>query len=129
MSSAHKLALAKGREEGRIVRNYLDALEMAKPRRGRRRTPDSINKRLASIDEQLVTAAPHDRLLLIQERMNLEAEVNSVDASVDLSDLEKDFVKVAASYGDRKGLSYPAWRAVGVSAAVLQKAGIPRTRG
>jgi hypothetical protein len=43
--------------------------------------------------------------------------------------LEKDFVKVARAYGSRKGISYTAWRSVGVSAGVLQRAGIARTRG
>jgi len=36
---------------------------------------------------------------------------------------------VAKSYGDRKGISYGTWRTAGVSAAVLQKAGIARSRG
>ena len=52
MSAEHKAALAKGREEGRIVRQYLEALESTKPRRGRKRTPDSIRKRLATIDSR-----------------------------------------------------------------------------
>ena len=36
------------------------------------------------------------------------------------------FVQVAATYSARKGISYAAWRAVGVDAAVLNKAGIGR---
>jgi hypothetical protein len=36
---------------------------------------------------------------------------------------------VAKSYGDRKGITYSAWRKVGVSAPVLQQAKIARTRG
>ena len=36
MSADHKAALAKGREEGRIVRRYLEALESNRPRRGRK---------------------------------------------------------------------------------------------
>ena len=46
MSSEHKAALARGREHGRAVKNYLEALSANKPKRGRKRTPDSINKRL-----------------------------------------------------------------------------------
>ena len=41
MSAEHKAALAEGREQGRAVREYLEALEAHKPRRGRKRTPDS----------------------------------------------------------------------------------------
>ena len=47
MSDEHKAALAEGRTQGRAVRNYLDALEATKPKRGRKRTPDSVKKRLA----------------------------------------------------------------------------------
>ena len=38
-------------------------------------------------------------------------------------------MKVARSYGERKGISYATWRTAGVTAAVLQKAGVARTRG
>ena len=59
--------------------------------------------------------------------MDLEAELEQLQGgAVDLSDLEADFVKVAADYGARKGISYTAWREAGVDAAVLKKAGIKR---
>jgi hypothetical protein len=120
--------LAKGREEGRIVRRYLEALESTKPRRGRKRTPESIRKRLVAIDNSLATADPLSRLHLIEERQRLEAELTHTGETVDLAALEKSFVKVARVYGERKGISYSAWRTVGVSASVLQQAKIPRTR-
>ena len=44
MSDAHKAALATGRVEGKIVRDYLEALRANKPARGRKRTPESIAK-------------------------------------------------------------------------------------
>ena len=47
----------------------------------------------------------------------------------DLGELEKQFIKVARSYGERKGISYCTWRSAGVPAAVLQSAGVARTRG
>ena len=72
MSAEHKAALAKGREEGRIVRQYLEALESTKPRRGRKRTPDSIKKRLAAIESQLPEAEPLNRLHLVEEKQRLE---------------------------------------------------------
>ena len=49
MSDEHKAALAEGRNQGRAVRGYLEALEAHKPKRGRKRTPDSIKKRLERI--------------------------------------------------------------------------------
>ncbi len=129
MSADHKAALAKGREEGRIVRRYLEALESSKPRRGRKRTPDSIRKRLVAIDNSLATADPLARLHLVEERQRLESELSHTGETVDLASLEKSFIKVARVYGERKGISYSAWRTVGVSASVLQQAKIPRTRG
>ena len=50
MSDAHKAALAEGREQGRAVRAYLDAVEANAPKRGRKRTPESIAKRLDAIE-------------------------------------------------------------------------------
>jgi hypothetical protein len=128
MSEDHKAALAKGREEGRIVRRYLEALESTKPRRGRKRTPESIRKRLFAIDNALASADPLSRLHLIEERQRLESELSHTGETVDLAALEKSFIKVARVYGERKGISYSAWRTVGVSASVLQQAKIPRTR-
>jgi hypothetical protein len=128
MSSEHKAALAKGREEGLAVRRYLEALESSKPRRGRRRTSTSIEKRLTAIDAQLAEAEPLTRLHLTQEKKDLEDELARSGEVQDLSGLEKQFVKVAKSYGERKGISYSTWRSAGVSAAVLQKANVARSR-
>lgn len=55
MSDEHKHALAVGREEGRAVRTYLEALEAHKPRRGRKRTGATIDKRLEQIERDLPT--------------------------------------------------------------------------
>jgi hypothetical protein len=125
MSDDHKAALAKGREEGHAVRRYLDALEKQRPRRGRRRTTDSINRRLGAIEDKLASADSLSRLHLLQERTDLQNELERT-GSDDISALEKSFIKVAKSYGQRKGIGYNAWRASNVSAAVLQKAGISR---
>ena len=36
------------------------------------------------------------------------------------------FAEAARAYGERKGISYAAWRAAGVSPAALKRAGISR---
>ena len=126
MSDSHKAALAEGREQGRAVRRYLEALEAHKPKRGRKRTPDSVQKRLGVIDEQLPTADPLTRLHLVQERMNLENELAAGDNAVDLATLEEGFVASAGPYGQRKGITYAAWREAGVDPGVLRRAGIRR---
>ncbi len=129
MSDSHKAALAEGREQGRAVRRYLEALEAHRPKRGRKRTPESVQKRLASIDERLADADALTRLHLVQERMNLESELSSSESTVDLSALEEEFVAAAAPYGRRKGITYTAWRQAGVDPAVLRRAGIRRGGG
>ncbi len=127
MSAAHKAALAEGRAESRDVKKYLEALEANKPKRGRKRTKDSIKKRLAQIEADLPTTPPLKRVSLIQEQMDLEAELQTTDVSVDISKLEAGFTKVAKDYSARKKISYAAWRKLGVPAAVLSKAGITRS--
>lgn len=127
MSDAHKAALAEGRNQGRAVRRYLEALEAHKPKRGRKRTPESMQKRLARIDVELESADALKRLQLIQERLDLSAELDAAGEKVDLSGLEQEFVDAAAAYSSRKGISYAAWRELGVEAAVLRRAGIGRS--
>jgi hypothetical protein len=126
MTAAHKQALAEGRELGRAVKRYLDALDQNRPRRGRKRTADSVKRRLDAVSKQLGEAAPLQRLQLVQERMDLKRELDQLGTRVDLSSLERDFTKVARAYSKRKGISYAAWRELGVPADVLKRAGISR---
>src|ERR1700726_2033474 len=99
MTAAHKAALARGREEGRAVRRYLEAIELQRPRRGRKRTPDSIKRRHAAVTERLATADALSRLHLLQERTDLEAELGRIGTNDNVVTLEKGFVKVAKAYG------------------------------
>ncbi|MEY2458555.1 MAG: hypothetical protein QOG30_385 [Acidimicrobiaceae bacterium] len=126
MTDEHKAALAEGRTQGRAVRNYLEALEASKPKRGRKRTPDSIKKRIDAIEKELADSDPLKALNLRQERKNLHAELAGLGDTVDLADVEREFVKAAKSYGERRGISHEVWREAGVPADVLKKAGISR---
>lgn len=126
MTDQHKAALAVGRTEGRAVRDYLDALRTNKPKRGRKRTAESISRRLEAIEKELESADPVRELKLIQERIDLNAELATFESAVDTSELEAAFVKVAKSYSERNSISYTAWRQIGVEPAVLRKAGITR---
>ncbi|MCU1352483.1 MAG: hypothetical protein JWM05_1692 [Acidimicrobiales bacterium] len=126
MSDSHKAALAEGRTQGRAVRLYLEALEAHKPKRGRRRTPDSIKKRIDRIGDELTDADRLKQLQLVQERIDLEAELAAGGNQIDLTALEQEFVTAAKGYSDRKGISYSAWRELGVPAATLKAAGISR---
>jgi hypothetical protein len=126
MSEEHLQALATGRAEGAAVRRYLVALETHKPKRGRKRTPDSMIKRLKQIESQIPKADPLTRVHLLQERIDLQHALDASQEMLDMQALEDDFVKAARSYGERKKISYAAWREVGVDPAVLKKAGIRR---
>jgi hypothetical protein len=127
MSAEHKQALAEGRNLSRSVGRYLEALEAHKPKRGRKRTPESVKKQLAQVQESLKTASGARRLELIQQRRGLEVEAAGMSAGgPDLTALEKEFVRSAKGYSQRKGISYGAWREFGVPPEVLRKAGISR---
>ena len=124
MSASHKAALAKGREEGRVIRAYLEAAEAQAPKRGRKRTPESINKQLDDIDTKLTSADPLTRVNLLQQSLDLQAELARQEETVDLSALEAGFISAVKDYSERKGITKAAWRAAGVPASVLKEAGI-----
>jgi hypothetical protein len=126
VTAEHKAAMAVGRNESRSVRLYLEALTANRPKRGRKRTAESISKRLVAIDEELPTADALSRVHLIQERIDLNEEVAAMGDTVDIGTLEAEFIVAAKAYSQRKGISHAAWRAAGVDAAVLSKADITR---
>ena len=127
LSDDHKAALAKGRSEARTVRAYLDALAAKKPRRAP--TAASLKQRLRRLAEQIGAEQNSlKRLLLIQQRFDGEAKLKAMGDSVDYETLQATFVDAAASYSERKGISYSAWREAGVAADVLKSAGVRRTR-
>lgn len=124
LTHEHLEALAVGRDQGRIVRNYLEALDMNRPKRGRRRTVESIKRQIAKVDEQLKDANSIDRLRLIQQRYDLNNELKNREDASDKGSIEDAFISVAADYSRRKGIDRATWREAGVSPSVLRKAGI-----
>jgi hypothetical protein len=129
VSDDQKSAMAEGRAQSRAISPYLEALEAYRPKRGRKRTPESIDRRLQAIDGELQSANQIKRLSLIQERLDLLDERKNLGRKDDLSSYEKAFVANAKSYGERRGISYQAWRQLGVPASVLRQAGISRAGG
>ena len=128
MSADHKQKLAQGRNESRVVSRYLDAVVAGKGKRGRKRTPESISLQITRIDKEISAATAIRKLELTQRRADLVLEKERLLARVDLTSVEKDFVKVAKSYAARNGISYASFRSLGVPAEVLKKAGISRAR-
>lgn len=130
MSNEHKAALSVGRKNAGIVRRYLEAKETQKPRKGRKRTPESINKQLGTIEEQLGDASALKRVELIQRRFDLQDALADLEAAetIDIAELEAEFIQVVAAYSETKGISYRTWREVGVEAEVLRRGGVKETR-
>ncbi len=128
MTADHKAKLAQGRTESRIVSKYLEALSAGKGKRGRKRTPESINMQITKLDREMETASAIRRLELTQMRFDLEIERERLSARVDIGGVEKEFVKIAKSYAKRTGIGYNAFRSLGVPAEILKKAGITRAR-
>ena len=127
MSAAHKAALAQGRRNARAVKQYLEALRSNRPRRGRKRTPESIRRQLAKVESELESADAIQELNLRQRQRDLSAALTALEDTPDLSGLEAEFIKHAKDYAASKGISYGAFRDVGVSAETLRKAGISRS--
>jgi|SRR5215204_4757937 len=104
------------------VRRYLDALRAGPPPLPHP-SKSTIQRRLAQIDTDLVTAPPVRELKLVQERQNLRGVARWYE-------LEDAFVAAVRPYSRRHGITYETWRAVGVPAALLRRAGIrPHTAG
>lgn len=128
MTEAHKKALAKGRAQARAVKDYLAARE-TDSKRGPKMTPDKLRERIESTQDAITNEEdPARRVELIQQRINDEERLDTLQDQPDMEALEAAFVDAAAEYSERKGISYTAWRELGVPAAVLRKAGVPRTR-
>lgn len=124
MDTKHKEALAIGRREGRVVRNYLKALDSRDGKRGNvEALQDRLNEITATLEKE---TDPVRKVLFTQRRLELEKEIEKAKNRVGLDDLEAEFKKVAPSYSKRRGISYIAFREVGVPASVLKEAGIDR---
>lgn len=128
MTEEHKQALAKGRAQARAVKDYLAARE-TESKRGPKMTPEKLRDRINATREAIANESdPTRRVELIQQRINDEERLGSVEDQPDMEALEAAFVDAAADYSERKGITYTAWRELGVPAAVLRKAGVARTR-
>ncbi len=126
MSHEHKEALAQGRQQAKVVRNYLEALH-TEGRRGRpigRQTLEARIERLQSQINEESNAAR--RVELIQHRLDDERRLAGLEESTDRESLTREFTEVAKDYSQRRGITYTAWREAGVPAAVLREAGITR---
>jgi hypothetical protein len=110
------------RAETAAVAAYLTALRAPKvPARSR----TSLEKRRAQIEQWIADEpSPLREVELIQQRLDIDAQLAQIDQAARLPELEAAFVKVAASWAKRSRISGAALREVGVPAGVLTKAGL-----
>ena len=128
MTDEHKAAIAAGRIEAAAVREYLEALESSRPKRGRQVRPEKLQERRAAIDSQLGSGdlKPIKRLELMQDRRDIDAQLAALADEPDMTAVENGFLTHAASYAARKGIQYATWREAGVAADLLAQAEITR---
>ena len=128
MTDEHKAAIAAGRVEATAVREYLEALEAAKPKHGRRANPDQLNAKRSDLTERLGSGefGALQRLQTMQEIEDIDNRLAAFENEPDRAAVEGAFVEHARSYASRKEIQYTTWRKFGVPADVLSKAGIAR---
>lgn len=129
VTEEHKAAMARGRKAAAAVGAYLEALESERPRRRRELTTDQLTDRLTEARAAVKSESGVQKLAAAQHVIDLERRIlEAAIPATDLEALENDFVEWAPVYAKSKGVSYAAFRATGVPAAVLKRAGISRAR-
>jgi hypothetical protein len=102
-------------EDDEAVSQYLQAIEASRAAPEGFLDPDRAASALAGAE-----------MVAGDDQEGLEAQLaGSVPGSQGhLRRLEEDFVRVAAAYGERHGMTYEHWRQTGVQPDVLARAGI-----
>jgi hypothetical protein len=112
------------------VNRYLAAVTTP-GQRGRPISQATLTRRLVDARARLKTEVGVNKVLAAQDVRDLQAKLaqSSTTNAVDVKSLEAAFVKIAKQFSENRGVTYGAWRDAGVSAEVLKRAGIARTRG
>jgi hypothetical protein len=110
------------RAETTAVAAYLTALRAPKVPANSRA---ALEKRRAQIEQWIADEpSPIREVELIQQRLDIDAQLAQIDQACRLPELKEAFVKVAASWAKRSRISAAALREVGVPARVLTRAGL-----
>ncbi len=107
-------------DDDEVVSQYLQALEAARAAPGGFLDPDRAAPALAGAE-----------MVAGDDQQGLEAQLaESVPGSqAHVRKWEEEFVRVAAGYSERRGMTYERWRQTGVDAGVLARAGIKAPTG
>jgi hypothetical protein len=110
------------RAETAAVAAYLTALRAPKVPANSRA---ALEKRRGPVEQWIAEEpAPIRDVELIQQRLDIDAQLAQIDRAARLPELEEAFVQVTASWARRSGISAAAPREVCVPARVLAKAGV-----
>ena len=127
-NAAHKKKVFDAKSESQRISHYLRALETRKNGRRPKKNPDVLERRIVSLQKYLKEATGLRRLQAVQRIRDMRRQEAELADAGNFGKYEADFVASAAAYSEKQGIEYGSWREVGVSAAVLKKAGIAVTR-
>lgn len=131
ISEEQKKDMEYRREQRKIIDRYLDFLgSKAKKKRGRPRSPETIERQLDVLQGKLDAAKGSNRLQYLQKKRKLLVDLEEITAP-DLSEddgaeAQDQFIEVAAEYSKHSGIEYETWRDADVPADVLKAAGVER---
>lgn len=144
LSPAQRKQFSSLHARSRAVGRYLDQLEAMSDARAngqRFRTgaalgrlegfpnfssdPDEIERAADQIQAQADEAASSVAALrLVQRAIELREVANELRETGGVNEIEQTFIAVAAEWAEANGISYAAFRSMGVTAGVLRAAGI-----
>lgn len=122
-----KKAIAIGKAQAKIVRRYLELVNM--PKTSSPMTPERLRKRIAQLDSEMQDSSIDvlARLKMAKQQRELIVALAEAGEVEDLEEVEEAFMQIAADYSEAQGLEWSDWRRLGVKAAVLREAGVPLT--
>jgi hypothetical protein len=113
------------RAETTAVAAYLTALKGPRPSGSSKAKREGVMRRRAQIEQWISNErSPIREVELIQQRLDIDAQLSKLDEAARLPELEEAFVNVAASWAKRRGITAAALREAGVPAGVLKRAGL-----
>ena len=144
LTAAQRKQFNSRMEQSRIVGAYLEQLDVESEQRanGRRYSsrgahlgalpgfpnfsadPDEIERAAAAIAERALEVPSYVKALELQQRVLELRQIAGELREGDADRLEQQFVEVAAAWATERGISYQAFRVMGVPARVLKAAGI-----
>lgn len=126
MSEENKKAMALGRERSRWVDAYIKALETHKYKGRGAQRPDSddLKKRISELTKVIASSTGVEKVLRIQEKADLEKQLNSFTEDERFRELEARFLSVIKQFSLDRGVSFDSWRIAGVPVRTLAKAGM-----